>query len=168
MHRWINLISLLALAGTIQAEPAGNGRLDEVAERGRHVMPFSLEKTTHVFTANDAGGVQQVVANDATDLQQIGLIRGHLANLASRFPARDFSGPASIHGAGMPGLQELSGAPAGAVDYRYRELPNGAAIAFVSHDAKWIAAIHRYFQAQLDEHAGHAVSGHAADQMHHR
>jgi sulfite exporter TauE/SafE/copper chaperone CopZ len=38
--------------------PAGPARLDEVAQRGARVMPFDLEKTTHVFTKTPEGGHQ--------------------------------------------------------------------------------------------------------------
>ncbi|MCB0037933.1 MAG: hypothetical protein KDE51_28060 [Anaerolineales bacterium] len=54
-----------------------SGRRAEVAELGRQVMPFDLERTTHVFDKQDFGGVQQVLSDDS-DPEQIALIQTHL------------------------------------------------------------------------------------------
>jgi hypothetical protein len=142
------------------AEAPTPKRLDEVIQRGLHVMPFDLEKTQHFFTETPAGGVQQVIAKEAGDQDQIRLIRQHLAAIASRFSQGDFSGPREIHGPDMPGLAELQ-AGAQQVRFNYRELPQGAEIDYVTQDAQLVAAIHRFFQAQLSDHGRHAVSGHA-------
>lgn len=40
-------------------EPADEKRLDEVAERGSYIMPFDLEKTTHIFDKTKTGGILQ-------------------------------------------------------------------------------------------------------------
>ena len=48
-------------------------RLDEVAQRGTHVMPFDLEKTIHVFSKTAEGGLQQVVVKGKSDTEQIRL-----------------------------------------------------------------------------------------------
>jgi len=43
-------LAVLTIAITsCAAEQATEQRLDEVAVRGRHVMPFNLEQTTHIF-----------------------------------------------------------------------------------------------------------------------
>ena len=52
MKKSIVVSLLIALLVTISAhavEKASEQRLDEVAQRGSHVMPFVLEQTTHVF-----------------------------------------------------------------------------------------------------------------------
>jgi len=46
---------------------AATERRDEVAERGRGVVPFDLERTTHRFRRLPDGGKQTVVADDARD-----------------------------------------------------------------------------------------------------
>ncbi|MDP1933480.1 MAG: hypothetical protein Q8K47_01175 [Nitrosomonas sp.] len=71
------------------AEPASEQRLDEVAERGAHVMPFDLEKTVHIFSKTDTGGIQQVIAKDKADSKQISLIRLHLSQIAEEFQRGD-------------------------------------------------------------------------------
>jgi len=122
-------------------------------------MPFDLEKTLHVFDKTDSGGLQQVLAKDGGDLTQIRPIREHLSQIAARFARGDFAGPARIHGEAMPGLAELR-AGAQQVRFEYRELPNGAQIAYASEQPALVEAIHRFFDAQLSDHARHAVGGH--------
>ena len=153
------LIPMLMQVSTVNAAPpADPARLDEVAERGSHVMPFDLEKTLHIFDKTDTGGLQQVIANNASDSEQISLIRQHLADIAAHFAKGDFSGPKTIHGDDMPGVKLLS-ANASKVQFVYQDLPNGGQITYRSEDPELIGAIHRYFDAQLRDHARHAVSG---------
>src|SRR5439155_22395288 len=73
---------------------AGESRLDAVEGRGAQVMPFSLALTQHVFTKTKNGGRQQVVAKDASNSEQIELIREHLSKIAREFSRGDFSDPA--------------------------------------------------------------------------
>ena len=47
----------------------------EVAARGASVMPFDLERTSHIFAPQADGGLQQVIADDPGDAEQIVLIR---------------------------------------------------------------------------------------------
>ncbi|WP_019868011.1 hypothetical protein [Methylovulum miyakonense] len=153
------VLLLVVMTGTAHAaQPADPARLDEVVARGVHVMPFDLDKTQHIFSKTENGGIQQVVAKDATDIPQIALIRKHLSALAARFSEGDFSGPIRIHGDTMPGVQDLR-AGFKHIQFTYRALSDGAEIAYVSTDPKLIGAIHQYFDAQLSDHARHAVSG---------
>jgi len=137
--------------------PASAQRLNEVAERGRHVMPFHLDKTRHIFNKTGQGGIQQVIAKDANDSEQIGLIRQHLADISERFKHGDFSKQRRIHGDDMPGLLDLIGNYPH-ITFNYRDLPNGAEIAYVAEDSMLIDAIHRYFDAQLSDHGHHAIA----------
>lgn len=159
IHKITLTVFLTSAAMTAQAQSSASpARLDDVAERGRHVMPFDLEKTQHVFDKTEHGGIQQVIAKDAGDSAQINLIRQHLADISQRFKQGDFSKQRRIHGDDMPGLAELAGAD-GAVGFDYRELPNGAEIEYSAEDASLVDAIHRFFNAQLSDHARHAVDG---------
>jgi len=46
-------VALVFMAIPAQAvEKASDDRLDEIAQRGSHVMPFNLEQTTHIFFKN--------------------------------------------------------------------------------------------------------------------
>ncbi|MDD2724541.1 MAG: aspartate carbamoyltransferase [Methylovulum sp.] len=158
MNKICLALGLLMMPSAYAVQPASPARLDEVVARGVHVMPFDLDKTQHVFTQTDTGGIQQVLAKDANDHKQIGLIRDHLSALAKCFGEGDFSGPMRIHGDTMPGVQDLR-TGFSHIQFAYRELADGAQIAYVSTDPKLIAAVHQYFDAQLSDHARHAIPG---------
>lgn len=154
----ILLMPALVLAATEVSTP----RQDDVRARGAHVMPFALQFTQHVFQTTPEGGLQRVLAR-AGHADEVPAIRAHLTDIASRFRARDFSGPESIHGADMPGLAALRSAPAAAMDVIYRELPDGAEVRYIGKDPQTLAAIHAWFDAQLADH-GHDATNHA---LHH-
>lgn len=165
----IFLSAALFMAASAQAaEKATEERLDEVAKRGAHVMPFSLEQTTHVFSKTEKGGLQQVVAKEDSNTAQIKLIREHLSKISREFMQSDFSNPAKIHGEAMPGLAELRAAQPGQIRIEYRELSSGAEINYSADDPTLVEAIHKWFDAQLSDHARHAVPGHSPHQMHHK
>lgn len=126
-------------------------RQEQVRERGATVMPFSLDATTHVFRAQRTGGTQLVVAKDPRDERNIRLIREHLREEAAAFARGDFDDPASVHGAEMPGLRELS-AGYERIDVEYRNRPDGAALIYRTSDPSLAAALERWFDAQLGDH----------------
>ena len=123
-------------------------------------MPFDLEKTLHIFTKVENGGVQQVIAKDKHDTAQILLIREHLSKIAQEFNQGDFSNPVKIHGEKMAGLEALKKAEKGTLNIIYKDLPDGAQLDYFSEKADLVTAIHQFFEAQLSDHARHAVSGH--------
>lgn len=131
-------------------------RQAEVAARGAEVMPFDLERTTHIFDDRPDGGLQQVRADDPADSAQIALIRSHLQEQAARFQRGDFGAPATIHGETMPGLAALREGYSQFM-VAYSELPDGAQIRYTASDPTLVAAIHAWFAAQLSDHGGHAM-----------
>jgi len=137
--------------------PASTRRQYEVREKGASVMPFSLDQTRHTFEKNDTGGVQRVRASSA-DAGQVSMIRSHLHSIEKSFTARDFSAPAHIHGADMPGMAEMKAAKPGELAVSYRQLDDGAELDYVSHSPVIIAAIHRWFDAQLADHGRDAAA----------
>jgi len=155
------IIALLAAGGVVAVVAVGGeGRPREVAvaERGAKVMPFSLDATTHVFDATATGGTQRVVADDPRDGEQIRLIREHLRREAVAFRRGDFADPASIHGTEMPGLAALE-AGYERIEVSYRDLPDGAEIAYRTDDPALAVAVADWFDAQLGDHGGDAVKG---------
>jgi hypothetical protein len=149
-------LAVLAACGSQTAANATTTRQEAVATRGAVIMPFDLERTTHVFEKRENGGRQQVIADDASDGEQIDLIRAHLAEEAARFQQGDFHDPRMIHGDGMPGLHELA-MGAARIDVVYSELPDGAQILYTTEDDSLVAAIHAWFDAQLADHGAHAT-----------
>lgn len=163
------LLTLLIVSPSYAVEKASEKRLDEVAQKGAHVMPFDLELTTHIFTKTPMGGVQQVIVKNPDNSDQIKLIREHLSKISNEFQQGNFSGPASIHGNTMPGLDTLRKAKHNQINIVYKALANGAEIIYTTNDSDLITAIHQWFDAQLSDHARHATSGHPSmHQMHHQ
>lgn len=144
-------ILLLVSTSTVYAQTVQ----EHVHRMAHSVMPFDMEKTLHIFKMTESGGVQQVIAQDAGAGDQIALIQEHLEREAERFQNGDYSDPATLHGADMPGLQDLR-LGASDIEVSYRALPMGAEITFETTDLHLITAIHRWFGAQLSEHGADA------------
>lgn len=148
--------AMLAAPLPVQSETE---RQHGVAERGAQVMPFDLEQTVHVFEPLEDGGLQRVTVKEGADGEQVALIQEHLREEAERFQAGDFRDPARIHGADMPGLTALS-AGAERIDVSYTALPAGGEIRYSARDPDLVAAIHRWFHAQVQDHGPHATMHH--------
>ena len=170
LPRAATLAALIFLAAPARgAEPvhpvdpvqaADAARQADVAASGARVMPFDLRATLHVFTKTARGGVQRVVARDAADARQVALVREHLRALRGQFLRGDFTAPEHVHGQAMPGLAALSAAAPGQIDIAYAQVPGGAELRYASADARLVAALHAWFDAQLGDHGGDAMAGH--------
>lgn len=155
-------VTAVALVADGSPKDPGGGRTERqelVAERGRTVMPFDLEQTTHRFTPTATGGTQDVVADRRGDTEQIDLIRAHLRKEAEAFGRGDFADPARIHGTGMPGLAELRDGH-DRIEVHYEDRPDGATLTYTTRDSALVDALHHWFEAQLGDHGAHAESGH--------
>ena len=137
--------------------PSDANRQEVVAERGTMVMPFDLERTTHVFEKTESGGVQRVVSDDG-DADQVRLIREHLAEEADKFSRGDFHDPAMIHGEDMAGLHALVMGH-DRLDIKYVDIESGGRITYVTEDAELVKAIHAWFDQQVSDHGRHAEHG---------
>lgn len=147
------------------ATMANAQRQAEVANRGKDVMPFELDATTHIFTQDAEGGVQRVVAKRSSDTAQVGLVREHLQAIREQFLRGDFSGPSHIHGSDMPGLAALQAARPGQIDIGYREVPDGAELVYRTPDPALVSALHQWFDAQVSDHGKDAMAGHSHADM---
>jgi hypothetical protein len=145
---------ILVLACTVALAQT---KQEHVHHVGHSVMPFDLAKTTHIFRMTDSGGVERVIVKDTTAKDQVALIQQHLQHEAEAFQRGDYSDPASLHGADMPGLKDLQ-AGAAQIKVSYSALPTGAEIIFETTDLHLLTAIHRWFGAQLSEHGADAKS----------
>lgn len=164
-HRWyfglfIGVVVFRVLGGgilvakQISQDQVTEKRLEEVNQRGAQVMPFDLSRTTHIFKTDTNGGTQTVTANDPSDSTQIKLIQAHLQEEAEKFSNGDFSDPATIHGADMPGLAELQ-QRADRINVKYEPLPSGARLRYSSNDPTLVSALHEWLGAQNMDHNGH-------------
>lgn len=128
---------------------------EHIHKMSHNVMPFDISKTIHIFRITESGGVEQVLARNSRETDQIALIKQHLKHEAEKFQRDDYSDPAKLHGANMPGLKELE-AGAVLITISYSPLPTGAQITFKTTNLKLLTAIHRWFGAQLSEHGADA------------
>lgn len=138
---------MVVVAGMAQ----DHAHLAGVDARGDKVMGFAHDKTTHHFLLKDDGGVIQVTANAATDKESIGQIQMHLRHIAKKFAAGDFAAPMLIHGAKPPGVDVLV-AKKNLVDYKFEELPAGAAVRITTKEKAVLAAIHEFLKFQIVDH----------------
>ncbi len=137
-------------------------RQEQVTKRGKDVMPFRLAATTHVFAKRADGGTQQVLVKDSTNTTQINLAKEHLKEIQAQFLQGDFSGPTHIHGQAMPGLSELKAARPGQIAIAYQDVAAGGQLSYATTNPSLVAALHRWFDAQLSDHGADAVARMAA------
>ncbi len=140
--------------GTRGAPPSE--RAHQVHEMAGTVMPFALDRTTHVFEMTDSGGIQDVVAKEPGDTATIRLIRQHLMHESELFRRGSFRDPMALHGRDMPGLTELA-AGSDRLRVAFQALSDGARITFSTDDPLLLTAVHRWFGAQLSDHAADAT-----------
>jgi len=154
------IVTALVIVGVLYATgrlaPTPTNRQEMVHDMGSSVMPFDLDKTTHIFKVTDTGGIQQVIAKDTDDQEQIALIQQHLQHEAMQFSMGNFSDPSTLHGPDMPGLKGLE-AGAAQIKVEYTALPNGAQLTYTTPDPQLITALHQWFGAQLSDHGQDAT-----------
>ncbi len=146
---------LFALIILVGCQPITPDRQLQVAERGAEVMSFDLDRTTHIFTKTDNGGLQQVLSDDG-NMGQIQLIREHLTEEAVRFSQGDFHDPEMIHDADMAGLHALT-MGAERLTIVYSDINNGGQILYTTADADLVSALHVWFDQQVTDHGNHAM-----------
>ena len=153
IFRFINSVAILLLFCGSAA--FAETKQEHVHHMSHNVMPFDMSKTLHIFKMTESGGVQKVIVRDAGDIKQIAFIQQHLKHEAGKFQSGDYSDPAMLHGADMPGLKDLQ-AGADNIKITYAPLSEGAEITFETTNLHLLTAIHRWFGAQLSEHGADA------------
>ncbi len=153
----VALIAAIIIYYRDKPTSAPANRQEMVHVMGQNVMPFDLNKTSHVFQMTDNGGIQKVVVKDRSDKEQIELIRQHLQHEAMNFSAGNYVDPQTLHGNEMSGIKDLQ-AGATKVTVQFESLSDGAQIVFTTNDQNLITAIHKWFGAQLSDHGADALS----------
>ena len=121
---------------------------------------------TQLLTQNPHA-LRHVVTKNPKDATQTELVRRHLHDIRGQFQRGDFSGPSHIHGAGMPGLGELRAAKPREILITYRDAEGGAELTYWTHSPHLVVALHKWFDAQVSDHASDAMDGHGHDHMNH-
>jgi hypothetical protein len=148
-------LALAVLLSGATAIAATTSDQEHVHQMAHEVMPFDISRTLHIFRMTERGGVQQVVIRNKDASDQVVLIQQHLQHEAENFRKGDYSDPAHLHGAAMPGVKELEQG-ARHVKVSYAPLSNGGQITFDTSDVHLLTAVHRWFGAQLSEHGADA------------
>jgi hypothetical protein len=147
------IIAVLSLivSSTVSAQT----KQEHVHQMAHSIMPFDISKVTHIFKMTESGGLQRVISKDPSATDQIELIRQHLRHEATKFQQGNYTDPATLHGADMPGLKDLQSGSS-LIKVSYKPVLNGAEISFETKDLQMLTAIHRWFGAQLSEHCADA------------
>lgn len=133
----------------------------QLDQRGDAHMGFGHDRTTHHFLITETGGAIQVTANDPADSESRDQVRHHLAEIAGKFAAGDFSAPKAIHDRVLPGVPEMI-ARKDVISWRYEEMERGGQVVITTADPTARAAVHEFLRAQIADHrTGDAMGNHA-------
>jgi hypothetical protein len=156
------LIGLLLFATTARAlEKSSSNPVDLVNQRVQQAVPYALDQTLQTFTKTVHGGVLHVIAKSADNSHQIMLIREDLLKMANEFRKGDFSRTERMHGAHMPGLDQLKKAQIDEIRFDYKILENGAQIHFSTEYPQFVDALHEWFDAQINDHGNEVIPEHS-------
>ncbi len=146
-------MGLLFFAATALAEDyASPQRRENVQKLRQELVPYATDQALEEFSKTVHGGVMHVVAKSANDANQIRLIQDYLRQTAEAFGNGDFSSTEKMHGADMPGLQQLKTAKTDDIRFEYKTLPNGAQIHFSTEYPQFVQALHEWLDAQIKDH----------------
>jgi len=105
------------------AAAAGDSGFAGVQDRGASAMGVNQYTSTHIFEPLPDGGRIEL-QRDVEDSSGIAQIRGHMALIAERFKAGDFSLPGFVHARAVPGTDVMA-AKRAVIDYSVESLPRG-------------------------------------------
>jgi TusA-related sulfurtransferase len=138
-------------AAHMKTQSGDDQRFAEMQTRGAQSMGFDQSKTTHHFRTLEDGGAIEVTVNDPGDTADLTAIRNHLAQIAKQFAAGDFTSPMMTHAEMPPGAAEMQKLK-NKIAYTYEELPAGARVKITTGDPEALAAVHKFFEYQIQEH----------------
>jgi hypothetical protein len=118
--------------------------------RGQGVMGVDQYTSVHRFDATADGGRIEL-QRDRDDSLGVAAIRAHMRTIARDFAAGNFSAPATVHLATVPGVRVMQ-ARRRAIRYEVEDLPHGAALRIRSRDERAVGAVHDFLAYQRREH----------------
>ena len=141
----------IALGGPIAAQQAG-GHAQHLDARGKRVMGFDQQKTTHHFLLYEDGGAIDVSVKDSADKTNLDAIRLHLPHIVQLFSDGDFSSPMLVHDRkDVPGTKDLARLKT-KLKYVYVQSPTGGRVEIVTADKDALAALHAFLKFQIEDH----------------
>ena len=139
-----------SLSAQQQSKSPHDSAFAAMQERGRMVMGVDQYTSTHHFDALPDGGRIEL-QRDAPDSAGVARIRMHLREIAVAFKAGDFSQPAAVHMADVPGVKIMA-AKRAVIEYETHDLPLGAELRIRTHDPGAVHAIHDFMAFQRGQH----------------
>ena len=120
--------------------------------RGKHVMGFDQQKTTHRFLLYEDGGAIEVTVKDRDDRANLDAIQSHLPHIVQLFANGDFSSPMTVHDRkDVPGTRDLARLKT-SVKYAYVQMPAGGRVEIVTSDKEALTALHAFLKYQIADH----------------
>lgn len=142
----------------------GWAQAKESVPPGSALVPYDSQRVLETFSKTVHGGIMHLVAKSAADGDQIKRIQQYFRQTAAEYMKGDFSSTERFHGMDMPGLAQMKAAKAGDIRYEYKALKNGGQIHFSTEYPPLLAALHRWFDTQIQEHGNPVLPDH---QQHH-
>lgn len=122
-----------------------------VNEHGDHVMGFSHDKTTHHFELHYDGGLIDVRADDAKDIETRDQIRSHFHHIAQMFANGNFNAPMLVHGKDVPGTATMTQLK-DKLHWELQETPRGARLTVTADNKPALDAVHQFLRFQIEDH----------------
>ena len=128
------------------------GTAQHLDARGKHVMGFDQQKTTHHFRLYEDGGAIEVGVKDAADTENLTAIRAHLPHIATMFAGGEFDAPMLVHDTkNVPGAADLARLKS-RLRYTFVETPKGGRVDIVTTDKDALNALHAFLRFQINDH----------------
>jgi hypothetical protein len=121
-----------------------------VQERGAAVMGVDQYTSAHVFEPLPDGG-RIVLQREVPDSAGVATIRVHMADIARRFAAGDFTLPGVVHAMEVPGTAVMAEKKQ-AIQYVAATLPRGGQVRIWTTDSVALAAVHEFLAFQRMDH----------------
>lgn len=155
----ISMGFLFFATSALAEENVNPQRKEGVEQRRQELVPYNADQALETFSKTVHGGVLHVVTK-SDNPEQVKLIQDYVRQLAEEFRKGDFSSTMRMHGADMPGLQQLKTAKTDDIRYEYKELSNGAQIHFSTEYPQFVQALHEWLEAQAQDHGNALVPEH--------
>ena len=128
------------------------GHAQHLDARGKQVMGFDQQKTTHHFLLFEDGGAIDVSVKDQADKTNLDAIRSHLPHIAKLFSEGNFEAPMLVHDRkDVPGTKDLARLKE-AVRYTYAQTLSGGRVDIVTTNKDALTAVHTFLKFQIEDH----------------
>lgn len=148
----ISLAVVIAVSMNVPVALAQQSGAHHLDARGKSVMGFDQQKTTHHFLLFEDGGAIDVAVKDPKDAENLKAIRSHLPHISHLFADGQFDAPMLVHDRkDVPGTADLARLK-DRIKYSYVETATGGRVDIVTTDKAALAAVHAFLAYQIKDH----------------